>query len=172
MQRVRPREHCGGGGRRSRVLTRPGAAPATPRGTRTTRTYDAVSVALACALWGSWAFYANRRAGTAVATTAAATQAIASATITLVMVRAITALHARLPARARLLGPTAIVVGTITATMVVVHGIVGTAEIVHTILPPLTVSTLFGLYTTWTLHRRANGQAAARRSGARPQDQP
>ncbi len=134
--------------------------------TGTTRRYRIVSAAAAFLMWGGWAFYVNAGDGVTRQVVSAGIQGAISFTVTLLMVRALTALYRRLPAsRARGVLPTAITVGCTGSCAALAHYLAGTPHIAKTLFPVLTMASLFGLYTTRKLARTA--AAASSRGGCK-----
>jgi hypothetical protein len=130
---------------------------------KTSRRYNLTSAALAFLLWGTWAYYVNAETvvdrGQASPLLSGLTQGTGSFVITLVMVRAVAWLysHLSLPA-VRLVLPALIVVSITGSCLATAHSLVGTANIVRTIAPALSVAFVFNIYTALKLRR---GEAAA-----------
>lgn len=126
----------------------------------TGRLFTALSALAAFLLWGGWAYFVNapETSLTAAATrlTSALTQGTASFLITLFMVRAVSALFNRLPANAfRLLLPAVITVSLTGSGLAIIHALIGTAKILYTIAPALSVAFLFCLLTAYKLSKTA-----------------
>lgn len=96
-----------------------------------------LTAALGAALWGSWAFIANREAGVGSAALSAVTQAVVSATsITLLSLLADRVLARRWPSAAvQVVAATVIPYGVLLSLVVSAHLIVGTHHLVRTIAP-------------------------------------
>lgn len=126
-----------------------------PMQSRTSWRYNISSAALAFMIWGGWAFYVNDGFGSTVRTISAITQGTASMLITLVMVRVVAWIFNRLPANGiRLVVPAVLTVAITGSALVLVHSLVGTPKIAHTVAPALTVAFLFCAYTAIKLHRQ------------------
>ena len=118
----------------------------------TTIQYRFLSAALAFLLWGAWAFYINGDYDFTTRTTSALTQGSASFIITLIMVSMVTLIYNALPDNAlRLMLPAFITVLCTGSLLYLVHYLVGTPRIIHTIAPPLTVAFLFCIFTSFKL---------------------
>jgi hypothetical protein len=125
---------------------------------RTSRTFNLISACLAFLLWGGWAYYVNRDpvgdGWHAAAIKSALTQGIGSFLLTLGMVRAVTWLYHRLPENsARIVLPALITVLVTGSCLAGAHTITGTANIISTITPAISVAFLFNVYTTLKLRR-------------------
>jgi len=126
---------------------------------RTSRRFNLISAALAFLLWGGWAFFVNSRAAAgsgAPPIVSGVTQGIGSFCITLMMVRSVSWLYHQLPANSlRLVLPALITVCITGTVLLVAHTLVGTANIIGTIAPALTVAFCFNLFTTFKLREAA-----------------
>ncbi|MCA0417314.1 MAG: hypothetical protein LCH80_01090 [Proteobacteria bacterium] len=102
---------------------------------------------------GSWAAFANRAHPMPAPLYAGLLQGAISATITLVLKRAIEYLASRFSGLAALLAPPAIA-GLVSATLLtILHTIGGTPEIAKTIAVPLTVATSYAALYNYSLWR-------------------
>lgn len=97
---------------------------------------------------GAWAMIANRAHGWTSILSSGLVQGVLSATITLLMKHLIEALVRRLAGwAARVVPPCACFVLSI-ALLSTIHAIVGTPEIIATMIVPVTVATVYGaIYT-------------------------
>ena len=107
---------------------------------------------MAFALWGGWAYFVNHRAadetGRSSPVTSGLTQGIGSFVITLLMVRSVTWLYHRLPAKpARIVLPATATVAVTGSCLATAHALVGTPNIAQTIAPALSVAFAFNIYT-------------------------
>ena len=105
-------------------------------------------------LWGGWAYYINGGSANPASLKAAGVQGSASFIITLLMVRAVTWLHGRLPSgtiQAWL--PSVITLSCTGSALIAIHLLAGTPQILPTIAPALLVGGLFCLYTSHTLRK-------------------
>ena len=115
---------------------------------KTSRRYQIGSAVAAFVMWGSWTFFINSDASLGIRIVASLAQGIASFTITLLMVRAITWLYNRLPDNpVRLFLPAIITVSIAGICLTILHVAIGTPRIASTIAPTLTVAFLFCVYT-------------------------
>lgn len=130
---------------------------------RTSRRFNLTSGLLAFVLWGGWAFLVNREAaaGGAAPWVSGLTQGTASFLITLAMVRAVAWLYHRLPRHpTQLVVPAMIIVSVTGSCLFGVHALVGTANILQTIAPALTVAFLFNCYTAAQLRSGGGEQGS------------
>ena len=123
--------------------------------TRTHPLFSYVSAIAALLLWGGWAYVVNDGDNAhAVGLTAALIQGSASFVITLLMVRAVTWLHAYLPpGRLQLWLPAFTTVTCTGSLLATAHYLAGTPHIFRTISPALLVGLLFCLFTSHTLRK-------------------
>ncbi len=116
--------------------------------TRTSPLFNLLSAIIALLLWGGWAYYINHSIISGFA------QGTASFVITLVMVRSVTWWYHHLPVGyGRLLLPSMLTVGMTGTALACIHAYVGSAHIIKTIAPALTVAFLFCIYTTFKLRK-------------------
>jgi hypothetical protein len=121
---------------------------------RTGIVYKLVSAVAAFLTWGGWAWCVNAGDGEGSRLLTAFAQGVSSFVITLVIVALVTRLYHYFQHPMARLWMSAIVTVTLTATLlVVVHLLVGTEQLLFTILPPSAVAFLFCLLTTFKLHR-------------------
>ena len=114
--------------------------------------FKLLSALAAFVLWGGWAYYINGGNANPSSLTAAGVQGSASFVITLLMVRAITWLHGRVPSGAlRVWLPSAITLSGTGSLLIAAHWLAGTPRILPTIAPALLVGGLFCLFTSHTL---------------------
>lgn len=112
-----------------------------------------VHVGFAFLAMGSWAAFANRAHPMPAPLHAGLLQGAISATITLVLKRAIEYLASRFSGLTALLAPPAIA-GLVSATLLtLLHTIGGTPEIAQTIAVPLTVATSYAALYNYSLWR-------------------
>ena len=112
-----------------------------------------VHVGFAFLAMGSWAAFANRAHPMPAPLCAGLLQGAISATITLVLKRAIEYLASRFSGLAALLAPPAIA-GLVSASLLtILHTIGGTPEIAKTIAVPLTVATSYAALYNYSLWR-------------------
>jgi len=119
---------------------------------KTSRQFNLASATMAFALWGGWAYFVNHRAadetGRSSPVTSGLTQGIGSFVITLLMVRSVTWLYHRLPAKpARIVLPATATVAVTGSCLATAHALVGTPNIAQTIAPALSVAFAFNIYT-------------------------
>ena len=120
----------------------------------TSALYTWGSALLSFVLWGGWAFLVNRSAGMSSGVVSGLAQGTASALMTLVMIRVVTAVFRRLTSRvAQMVVPTVLTVGGAACFLVAVHTLVGTPEILWTILPGLSGGVPFCAFTSYKLQR-------------------
>jgi hypothetical protein len=139
------------------VRCRVGEGPA-----RTSQRFNLISAVLAFVLWGGWAFHVNRGAVTgslgAEPWVSGLIQGSGSFLITLLMVRAIAWLYARMSHLPfGLVLPAVIVVLVTGSCLAAAHVLAGTAHIVATIAPALGVAFVFNVYTAMKLQRMEPG---------------
>lgn len=116
--------------------------------TRTSSLFNLLSASFAFLLWGGWAYYINHNVISGLA------QGTASFVITLVMVRSVTWWYHHLPiGYGRLLLPSILTVSMTGTALACIHAYVGSAHIIKTIAPALTVAFLFCMYTTFKLRK-------------------
>ncbi|WP_310448306.1 hypothetical protein [Thiobacillus sp.] len=114
--------------------------------------FKLLSALAAFVLWGGWAYYINGGNANPASLTAAGVQGSASFIITLLMVRAITWLHGRVPSGTRQVWlPSVITLSSTGSILIAAHWLAGTPQILPTIAPALLVGGLFCLFTSHTL---------------------
>lgn len=112
-----------------------------------------VHVGFAFLAMGSWAAFANRAHPMPAPLQAGLLQGAISATITLVLKRAIEYLASRFSALAALLAPP-VIAGLVSASLLtLLHTLSGTPEIAKTIAVPLTVATSYAALYNYSLWR-------------------
>jgi hypothetical protein len=112
-----------------------------------------VHVGFAFLAMGSWAAFANRAHPMPAPLQAGLLQGAISATITMVLKRAIEFLAGRFSGLTALLAPP-VIAGFMSASLLsLLHRIGGTPEIVKTIAVPLTVATSYAALYTYSLWR-------------------
>ncbi|WP_293798016.1 hypothetical protein [uncultured Bosea sp.] len=112
-----------------------------------------VHVGFAFVAMGSWAAFANRAHPMPAPLQAGLLQGAISATITLVLKRAIEYLASRFSGLAALLAPP-VIAGLVSASLLtLLHTIGGTPEIAKTIAVPLTVATSYAALYNYSLWR-------------------
>ena len=112
-----------------------------------------VHVGFAFLAMGSWAAFANRAHPMPAPLHAGLLQGAISATITLVLKRAIECLASRFSGLAALLAPP-VIAGLVSATLLtILHTLGGTPEIAKTIAVPLTVATSYAALYNYSLWR-------------------
>jgi len=123
-------------------------------------TYKLASALFAFFLWGGWALYINYDVGFSMALRSAITQGIASFTITLIMVYAVTWLYQLLQdstfssmSKLRFIVPAIITSGITTTFLYCAHMLVGTPHIMFTIAPAVSIGFVFCLFTNIKLNR-------------------
>ncbi len=112
-----------------------------------------VHVGFAFLAMGSWAAFANRAHPMPAPLYAGLLQGAISATITLVLKRAIEYLASRFSGLTALLAPPAIAGLVSTSLLTLLHTIGGTPEITKTIAVPLTVATSYAALYNYSLWR-------------------
>jgi hypothetical protein len=114
--------------------------------------FNLISAVFAFVVWGGWAFYINDASEARFVS--ATTQALASFSITLMLVHMVTYIFHRLPITPmRIVLPAAIAVSITGCGLVLAHTLVGTPQIFFTIAPALAVAFVFCVYTALKLHR-------------------
>lgn len=122
---------------------------------KTSKRYNLLSAGLAFLLWGGWSYFVNRHAPEYSPLISALAQGAGSFVITLVIVRCVSWIYARLPGGAiRLLAPSVLTVTATGSLLYWIHMLVGTSEIAKTIALPLLVAFAFAVYTTFLIHRQ------------------
>jgi hypothetical protein len=112
-----------------------------------------VHVGFAFLAMGSWAAFANRAHPMPAPLQAGLLQGAISATITLVLKRAIEYLASRFSGLAALLAPP-VIAGLVSASLLtILHMVSGTPEIAKTIAVPLTVATSYAALYNYSLWR-------------------
>ena len=112
-----------------------------------------VHVGFAFLAMGGWAAFANRSHPVPAPLYAGLLQGAMSATITLVLKRAIEYLASRFSGLAALVAPP-VIAGLVSATLLtILHTIGGTPEIAKTIAVPLTVATSYAALYNYSLWR-------------------
>jgi hypothetical protein len=126
---------------------------------RTSRRFNLISAALGFLLWGGWALFVASRAPAgsgAPPVISGLTQGIGSFCITLMMVRSVSWLYQRLSGNVfQLILPAVITVAITGTALATAHSMVGTANIIGTIAPALTVALCFNLFTTFKIRKSA-----------------
>jgi hypothetical protein len=119
---------------------------------KTSIQYNLFSASSAFFLWGGWAYYVNSAKSETTGMISGITQGIASFTITLLVVYAVTKIYNRLPTGGlRLILPAVITVTCIGVCLVFIHTLAGTPYILPTIAPSLSVAFLFCTFTAYKL---------------------
>ena len=112
-----------------------------------------VHVGFAFLAMGSWAAFANRAHPAPASLQAGLLQGAISATITLVLKRAIEYLASRFSGLTALLAPP-VIAGLVSASLLtILHTLGGTPEIAKTIAVPLTVATSYAALYNYSLWR-------------------
>lgn len=116
--------------------------------------FTIVSAVIAFLLWGGWAYYLSydKSVGMTSGIASGLTQGIASFTITLFMVKAVTLLFIRMPQS--ILSVLLAALATVSFTgscLYLAHILVGTQNIILTIVFPLSVAFVFCLITAYRL---------------------
>lgn len=104
-----------------------------------------VHVAFAFLMMGGWALFANRAHGLAAAVPPALAQGTVSGVLTGALKKTLEALDGRLSGPSAYLIPPAITAASILALLVLVHGLIGTPELIATIAVPWSVSTTYAV---------------------------
>lgn len=125
---------------------------------RTSRAFNVASAILAFVLWGGWAYWVNSRGAAPARAASPLTSALAQGTgsfiITLILVRAVAWFYHRLPAHpARLVLPGVFTVTVTGSCLAAAHTLVGTSDIVRTIVPALSVAFAFCVVTAFKIQR-------------------
>ena len=121
---------------------------------QTSKKYNLLFSFFAFLLWGSWAFFTNRKFGMTTRVISGVKQGIFSFLITLLIIRIVTLLFHLLDNNPlRLILPALMTVSCSGIFLTLAHRMVGTPRIGHTIFPVLAVSFLFCIYTTIKLYR-------------------
>lgn len=104
-----------------------------------------VHVAVAFLMMGGWALFANRAHGLAAAALPALAQGTVSAVLTGALKKTLEALDGRLTGALAWVVPPAITAASILTLLVLVHGLIGTPELIATIAVPWSVSTTYAI---------------------------
>ncbi|PZO67493.1 MAG: hypothetical protein DI498_02950 [Paracoccus denitrificans] len=104
-------------------------------------------------LMGSWAAFANRHHPMPAPLIAGVVQGTMSACLTFVMKRIIEYFVARMPGAQALTYPPFLAVGVSILVLLSVHALVGTPEILPTIIVPVLVTAVYSISYTITLWR-------------------
>ena len=112
-----------------------------------------VHVGFAFLAMGGWAAFANRAHPMPAPLQAGLLQGAISATITLVLKRAIEYLASRFSGLTALLAPPAIACLVSASLLTLLHTLIGTPEIAKTIAVPLTVATSYAALYNYSLWR-------------------
>lgn len=119
--------------------------------------YKAASAVLAFIIWGSWGYFINSQASDPQAASpliSGLTQGTGSSLITLVMLKSVTSLyHWLAPHPSRLILPAVITTTATVSCMTAAHVIVGTSNLLATIVPGMVVALCFNLTTAFGLSR-------------------
>ncbi len=120
----------------------------------TDQSYSLISAVTAFLLWGGWAYYLSydKSVGFTSGIASGLTQGIASFTITLFIVKAVDWLFKQMPQS--LLGVLLSAITTVSFTgscLYLAHYLVGTQNIILTIIFPLSVAFAFSLLTAYRL---------------------
>ena len=121
---------------------------------KTNHSYTLVSAVIAFLLWGGWAYYLSydESVGISSGMVSGLTQGFASFTITLFMVKAVTWLFKRIPnSNLGVLLSAVITVAFTGSCLYLAHSLVGTQNIILTIVFPLSVAFGFCLLTAFRL---------------------
>lgn len=128
--------------------------PIANSNTRTSPGFRFGSAAIACVMWGGWAWWVNRPAIDDLANAAwisAVTQGIGSFVATLVMVRIVTWLFHHVPRATQLILPPGITVLFTGSCLAALHQLAGTPDILRTITPAVSVAFFFNVFTAFQL---------------------
>ncbi|KAJ54305.1 membrane protein [Actibacterium mucosum KCTC 23349] len=106
-------------------------------------------------LMGGWAFFANRSYALPAPLIAAVVQGVLSAVITLGLKAMIERIFQRSNGWRRFILPPLAAFAVSVTLLSVVHSLAGTPALLATIAVPLTVSTLYACFYTFTLYRHA-----------------
>ncbi len=129
--------------------------------TRTSRRYNLFSATLAAVVWGGWSYVVNSAESTSAGVVSGLAQSIASFTLTLVVVQAVTWIYNAISHRLlQIIVPAIVMVTCVGTLLVAVHSLVGTPHIVFTIAPSLTVAFVFCLVTACTLRNAETSSQA------------
>lgn len=111
---------------------------------------------LAFVIWGGWTYYANAQAGYWTALISACAQGLFSMVMTFFMGYLTCFFFVRLThPMAQLLMPATLILTLSGTCLTVLHWLVGTPEIILTIMPALIVGFLFCLFKTIQLKRKS-----------------
>ncbi len=129
---------------------------------KTSRLYNFLSAMFAFLIWGGWAYYINGRENLETGIISGITQGMASFTITLLMVHAVSWIYRRLPNNFwQLILPAIFTVSFTGSCLAAIHYAVGTPEIIYTISPALSVAFAFCLFTAYKLRRATHKQESS-----------
>ena len=106
---------------------------------------SALHVAFGFILMGAWALWANWSHGWNEAWPPALAQGTASAALTALIKKALEGMDGRLPGALAWVVPPVVTASSVLATLVAVHTLIGTPELVRTIAFPWSVSTLYAI---------------------------
>ncbi len=107
-----------------------------------------ISIFLAAAIWGAWAYIVNRQSDNVITTTVL--QVIYSTVMTVYMSYSIHFVFMRLNKKwAKLILPTVITVGHTGFVLILIHYLNNTFNLFKTVTPPLIVATAYSLFLSW-----------------------
>lgn len=116
-------------------------------------------------MYGAWALWANLAHGAAAGWRAAGTQFFISFVVTLAITTVMEQVHAGLPSPlGRIAGAIAASVGTTVVFTLALHLATGTPEIVNTVVPVLTLGSLYCIAYVANLERELRKRLAAQRT--------
>lgn len=120
----------------------------------TSAAFNLISAVAAFVLWGCWAYFVNENSVPSSGLVSGITQGAASFLITLLMVRIVTFLFARLPTNGGAILLPALATMCITSSfLIAAHCFVETPNIIRTITPALCVGFVFCIITTLQLRK-------------------
>jgi hypothetical protein len=121
---------------------------------RTSKFFNYLSALFAFILWGGWAYYINHSHSPDSGITSGIAQGSASFIITLFMVHLVTHLYHKFRRPiAKILMPALVTVSFTSVCLINIHLLVGTPQILYTVLPALSIAFVFCLYTSFKLHK-------------------
>ena len=117
-----------------------------------TNKFNFISASIAFVLWGSWAYYINNSGNSGIISGIA--QGLASFVITICMIHIVTWFFNYLPKTSvTLILPSVLTICITGSALFIVHFLVGTPRILHTIWLPLTIAFIFCLFVTIKLKK-------------------
>ncbi len=123
---------------------------------RTSHFFNYISAWSGFIAWGGWAFYINYSPSTNSGLLSGLTQGTFSFIMTFVLVKLVTYLFNTIRhVKFKLIMPTIITVSLTSSFIINIHILVGTPNILFTVLPAITIAIAFCLLTTFKLNKNS-----------------